>query len=164
MNKHVKQGILAVVFLGLTLLQSLSALAQSYEETLNFIFNGNKQWSSVSFQTMMSNQLTNFNQEKCTVDLVSTPYRRRGTINLKAITRWNWKPTSDGTLSFGLLRLESEGDIFDGDYYTQGSMKNGCGKNCSFITPIDFDTSRLTSAFQHLWGNYCEAGKPASAF
>jgi hypothetical protein len=67
-------------------------------------------------------------------------------------------------LSFGILKLESEGDIFDGDYYTQGTIQNGCGKSCSFITPIDFDSSRLTAAFQHLWNNYCEAGKPASAF
>jgi hypothetical protein len=87
---------------GVLLQSTCPSLAQSYEETLNFIFNGNKQWSSVSFQTTMSNQLTNYNQENCTVDLISTPYRRRGTIILKALTRWNWKPELSPNFGDGL--------------------------------------------------------------
>lgn len=138
--------------------------AQTYQETLNFIFNGEKAWSATKFQTIMFNRLSNYDQENCTVQIESAPYTRKGTVSLGAITRWNWQATSDGTLRFGILRLESEGNIFDGVYFSQGVVRNGCGKNCSFITPSDFDSSRLTSAFQHLWNNYCKPGTPSSAF
>jgi hypothetical protein len=160
------RNILRIVSLGcvISFMNTTALFAQSYEETLNFIFNGNKAWSGVEFGANMANQLSDYDQEKCTVQIRSTPYRRLGTIYLGALTRWRWEVKSDGTNEFGMLHLEAEGDIFHGDYFSQGNMRNGCGKNCSFLAPVDLDSSRLASAFQHLWNNYCKQGTPSSAF
>lgn len=50
------------------------AFSQSFEETLNFAFNGDKQWSSVVYgpgynKQLFNNVLSNYDQSNCTVNL-----------------------------------------------------------------------------------------------
>jgi hypothetical protein len=130
--KQIIKAILTSAALFFTI-GTVDATAQTYEETLNFIFNGNKSWSSVSYGTLsvFSNKLANYNEANCTVNLTigigcptcnvlttSTPLNRNGLLHLNGITGWEWKPVHESAFEYGLLYLESDGVIFEGEFYS----------------------------------------------
>lgn len=121
-----------------------SALAQSFEETVNFAFNGNKQWESVVYgpgynQKLFNNVLSNYNQTNCTVNLdygmndygedgfkpPQLPFLTatgnlvpsyHGTVYLKNINRAEVKEARSGDTLIGYtVSLDGNGQtIFDG--------------------------------------------------
>jgi hypothetical protein len=151
-----------------------NAEAQSYEETVNYIFNTNKQANSVRYGLGQYdyNVLSNYNANDCTVEIDSGLSTISGKIFLKNIRRWSWRPFMRmETVTNGQLTLESEGKMFEG-FYTPNGMRPGmgftsrkdCYQSCQFNTPREMEMWRLEAAFKHLWKNYCPPEKGNSEF
>jgi len=110
----------------IVLLLPFTTSAQTYEETVNFIFNGNKEWSRAQYgrYEMLYNSITDYDKEHCTATILidikcdncnlvslSTLFYRKGTIYLAGLTRWSWEVYRESPfVEYGLLTLESEGD------------------------------------------------------
>ena len=148
-----------ITVLGLLACSSCRTIAQTptYEETVSFIFNGNKEWRSVKFGMIFRNELSDFDKSNCTVRIESGT--RSGVVNFREVARWRWQPYAESGIQIGNLELQGDGTVFDGKYWVSRiETWSGCKKSCNFKTPV-LDPLKLEAAFTHLWENFCPAAK-----
>lgn len=152
--------------------------AQTYEETVNYIFNGNKTWSSVNW-SIFSSKLSNYDQSKCTVDIDTGGFISditKGKISLYGMQNFSFNERcmrddeKRRRVCHGYtgLRIESKGKILTG--VMKPDLSNAtlafltasvpdCSGSCEFPRPSVEDAARLSAAFEHLWTKFCPRGE-----
>ncbi len=152
-------GPIALLSLIFALPANHCANAQTFNETVNFIFNVKKEWPEIDFDRGFHTELSQHNQDDCTVRIRSVPFIRDGVINLRNVQDWDWKPWA----SIGALVLKGQGEIFRGEMWimNQGGFTVGkvqsCSTRCVFFTPYratEPEILKLRAAFSLLW-KYC---------
>ena len=151
--------------------------AQSFRETVNFIFLGDRFSSSTSVNETRV-WLGNFDEKSCSVDWfpkVEMPglemdTSQRLTLNLKGISHMSWDkrcgksyPLMPGRCAYWdqILQIESEQRLvlkYSHARHARNPAFARCDRSCSFIRPNIIDRARLEAAIRHLWSTFCPSG------